>query len=276
MTRATIPTTGTLDVADGTLHYEVRGSGPLLALVAAPMTADAFAPAADLLADDRTVLTTDPRGIGRSTLHDPEQESTPELRAADLARLITHLDVGPADVLGSSGGAVTALAIAQSRPDLVRTVVAHEPPLEDLLPDSEQLRADLELMIGRYAAGDVHGAWQVFLDAAGIPVPAEAMVATEPQRIADERRWFLHEMRATVHFSPDAAALRAARVVVGIGEASAGEVCDRTSRALAALLDVEPVLFPGGHTGFVDDPPAFVARLREVLGGAAGPGAASS
>lgn len=260
----------TLPTPDGVLHYEVRGSGPLLALVGSPMGADAFAPAADLLADGRTVLTTDPRGIHRSPLHDPEQESTPALRADDLARLITHLDAGPADVLGSSGGAVTALALAQTRPELVGTVIAHEAPLEELLPDRDRLRAHLDDMIATYAAGDALGAWRRFLDAANIPVPAEVMVASEPQQLADERRWFLHEMRATVGFLPDADALRALgdRVVVAIGEDSATEVCDRTSRALAGLLGVTPVLVPGGHIGFVDDPGAFAARLREVLGGA--------
>lgn len=260
-------TTGALATTDGELHHELRGRGPLLALVGSPMDAAAFAPVADLLAADRTVLTTDPRGIGRSPLHDPEQESTPELRAADLALLIEHADAGPADVLGSSGGAVTALALLQARPELVRTVVAHEAPLERLLPDRDALRAHLEDMIATYAAGDAVGAWQRFLDAAGIPVPAEAMVATDPEQRATERRWFLHEMRATTCWDADVEALRAAgdRLVVGIGEESAGEVCDRTSRALAALLDREPVLFPGGHTGFADDPAAFVPRLREVL-----------
>lgn len=268
MTRTTTTTTGTLDVADGTLYYEVRGSGPLLALVGAPMDAAAFAPAADLLAGTRTVLTTDPRGIHRSPLRDPEQESTPQARADDLAALIDHLDAGPADVLGSSGGAVTALALAAAHPDRVGTVIAHEPPVERLLPDRDALAAHLDAMVATYAAGDPLGAWQRFLEAGNIPVPAEMMVAREPQQIADERRWFLHEMAATTRFEPDVAALRAAHVVVGIGEDSAGEVCDRTSRALAALLGVEPVLFPGGHIGFVDDPAAFTARLRDVLAGA--------
>lgn len=74
----TVPvTTATLAVPDGTLYFEVRGQGPLVALVAAPMDARAFALLADLLATDHTVLTTDPRGIRRSRLHDPEQDSTP-------------------------------------------------------------------------------------------------------------------------------------------------------------------------------------------------------
>jgi hypothetical protein len=70
-----------------------------------------------------------------------------------------------------------------------------------------------------------------------------------------------------VHWQPDVEALRAAapRIVVGIGEESAGQHCDRTSRALAAALGIEPVVFPGDHIGFVEDPERFAPRLRAVL-----------
>ncbi|HYH31982.1 MAG TPA: alpha/beta hydrolase [Pseudonocardia sp.] len=124
----TVPTTAaTLEVPDGRLHHEVRGRGPLVVLVGAPMDARSFAPLADLLAADHTVLTTDPRGIHRSTLRDTDTDSTPEMRADDLSRLLAHLDAGPATVLGSSGGAVSALALAQAHPEQLRTVIAHEP-----------------------------------------------------------------------------------------------------------------------------------------------------
>jgi len=92
---ATTAETATLQVSGAHVHYELRGSGPLAVLVGAPMDAAAFAPLADLLAADYTVLTTDPRGIHRSSVADPDAASTPELRADDLARLITHVDTGP-------------------------------------------------------------------------------------------------------------------------------------------------------------------------------------
>ncbi|MET7277346.1 alpha/beta hydrolase [Kribbella sp. NPDC005582] len=100
------------------LYYEVRGTGPLVVLVGAPMDADAFAPLADLLADSYTVLTTDPRGINRSRL--AGSTSTPEQRADDLARLIRYVDRGPAIAFGSSGGAVSVLALAQNHPQSVQ------------------------------------------------------------------------------------------------------------------------------------------------------------
>ncbi|MFE0254483.1 alpha/beta fold hydrolase [Streptomyces sp. NPDC059010] len=263
-----------LKVPGARLHYEVRGEGPLIVLVGAPMDAAAFAPLADLLATDHTVLTTDPRGINHSTLDDPEQDSTPELRADDLFRLITHVDAGPAVLLGSSGGAVSALALAQAHPDQVSTVVAHEPPLIELLKDREQLREGTEDLVATYFAGDVTGAWRKFFAQADIAVPdpvLEQMFGGErdPRQVADERRWFAHEMRASTYWQPDLAALRTAptRIVVGIGDDSAGQLCDRTSRALAQALGTEPTTFPGGHTGFVDTPEAFAARLRTVVGG---------
>jgi len=56
----------------------------------------------------------------------------------------------------------------------------------------------------------------------------------------------------------------AARIVVGIGETSAGQICDRTSRALATALGTESAMFPGGHTGFAEDPAGFATRLRST------------
>ena len=91
MPTSTVPATvRTLDVPGARLHYEVRGRGPLLAPVGAPMGADAFAPLADLLAVDHTVLTADPRGIGHSPVDDPEQDSKPEMRGDDHGRGKRH------------------------------------------------------------------------------------------------------------------------------------------------------------------------------------------
>ncbi|ROP36994.1 alpha/beta fold hydrolase [Saccharothrix texasensis] len=267
-------TTATLRVPDALLHYEVRGRGPLVVLAAAPMDARSFEPLADLLAADHTVLTTDPRGIYRSQVDDPDADATPELRADDLARLIRHLDVGPAAaVLGSSGGAVSVLALAQAHPGLARTVIAHEPPLDQLVADREDLLRRTDEMVATYLSGDPLGAWRQFMAIADIAMPdevVEQMFGGErsAQDLADERFQYEHMLRPTVRWVPDLDALRSAstRIVVGIGEDSGGELCERTSEALARGLGVEPTRFPGGHVGFAEDPRRFAVRLREVLG----------
>lgn len=267
------PATGrTLDVPGAHLYYELRGTGPLVVLVGAPMDATSFAPLADVLAGDYAVLTTDPRGINRSPVDDPDQDSTPQMRADDLSRLLTHLDAGPAAVLGSSGGAVSVLALAQAHTEQVHTVIAHEPPLIELLPDRAERHAGNEDVIAKWLAGDHAGSWRAFLDNANIHLPEgvfEAMFAGEPDphAIADTSYQNTHMLRPTTHWQPDITALRSAatRVVVGIGDTSAGQLCDRTSRALATALGTEPTMFPGGHTGFAEDPDGFATRLRSVL-----------
>ena len=256
------PTAQTLEVPGARLYYEVRGTGPLVVLVGAPMDAGPFGPLAELLAADYTVLTTDPRGINRSPVDDPGQDSTPEMRADDLSRLVASVDAGPAVVLGSSGGAVSALALVQAHPEQVHVVVAHEPPLIELLPDRAERHAGNEVVIARWLAGDYAGSWRAFLENADIQLPEgvfEAVFGGEPdaQAIADTHLpEHAHAAADYVSWRPDIAVLRsvAARVVVGIGEGSAGQVCDRTSRALAAELGIEPTMFPGGHTGFAEDP----------------------
>ena len=261
-------------VADAEIHYEVRGTGPLIALVGAPMDARAFTPLAELLAADHTVLTTDPRGIGRSPVDDPDADCTPQQRADDLARLIVHVNAGPAVVVGSSGGAVTALALAQSRPELLSAVIAHEPPVTEMLPDRDKRRAATEDMIATYLGGDVLGAWEQFMVNANIPMPRDVieqvfLADRSPQAVADEHYQFAHMMRGTTYFRPDIAVLRssAPRILIGIGEQSTGQLCDLTSRALAAALGVEPTMFPGDHIGFAEEPAAFHERLRQVLRG---------
>lgn len=257
---------------DARLHVEVRGHGPVLALIGCPMDADAFGPLADQMAADHTVITTDPRGINRSTVDNPDRDVTPEMLADDLALILGHLGISSAAVFGSSGGAVSALALAIAHPTLVHTVVAHEPPLDELLADSDRLRAETDDIVATYLSGDVAGAWAKFLAQANIDVGAKDLAADrtvepDPQVVADERFFFEHTLRPSTRWQPDLEALRTGwpRIVVGIGDASSGQSCDHTSRALAAALGVAPINFPGDHIGFTRHPGAFATLLRVAL-----------
>jgi pimeloyl-ACP methyl ester carboxylesterase len=95
---------------------------------------------------ERTVVTYDPRGVGRSPRADGLTAATPDEHAQDLHRLISHLDVGRVDIFASSGGAVNALALVSRHPERVRTLVAHEPPIATGLDDREEaLKAAAEI-----------------------------------------------------------------------------------------------------------------------------------
>ncbi|MGW4351468.1 alpha/beta fold hydrolase [Nocardia sp. NPDC004582] len=272
MTSTAPVTSGTVAVPDGTIYYEVRGSGPLIALVGAPMDSGPFGALAELLASDHTVLCPDPRGHGRSTLTDTDKDSTPELRADDLARVITHIGQGAAVVLGSSGGAITGLALAIDRPELVSTLIAHEPPLRELLDNRAELKAKTDEIAAVYNTGDIIGAFRKFGEMTGLFMPEEMLRQMfggerDPRSIASDDFFYRHELHTTSGWQPSLDALRATptRVVIGIGDDSAGKFCDLTSRALGAELGIEPTFFPGGHAGFMEQPDAFAKRVREVI-----------
>ncbi|WP_235030226.1 alpha/beta fold hydrolase [Nonomuraea solani] len=268
-------TTHVLELADVRLRYEVRGSGPLLVIMGAPMAAGDFAPLADALASDHTVVTHDPRGISGSVLADPAQDSTPELRADDVAAILDAMGADSADLFGSSGGAVTGLALAARHPRRIRTLVAHEPPTLGLLPDAAERLAEVDAMIATFHRDGLGAAFAQFMGSAGFeqgdegaPVGPPAEVPEQVQ--ADGARFFAHELRGTTHYLPDAAAVKAGpgRIVVGIGVESGHLTTSRTSVAVADLLGAALVEFPGDHGGFIGHPEEFAAILRKVLANA--------
>src|SRR5919198_2364816 len=135
-------TTHTLETAEVDIAYDVYGplptadGRPPLFMIAQPMDASGFATLAYLF-PDRTVVTYDPRGLGRSTRKDGRVDNAPEVQAVDVHAVIEELDVGPVEMFASSGGAVTALALVTAYPNDVTILVAHEPPLIPVLPDAE-------------------------------------------------------------------------------------------------------------------------------------------
>src|SRR5216110_536956 len=139
-----VPTMHTIDVPGASITYDVRrndsATGPALLIIGSPMGADGFTTLAGHFTD-RTVVTYDPRGAGRSKRTDGASRSTTEEHADDLHRLIGALDAGPVDIFASSGGAVNALALVAGHPEQVRTLVAHEPPAGQVLPDREPVLA---------------------------------------------------------------------------------------------------------------------------------------
>jgi pimeloyl-ACP methyl ester carboxylesterase len=273
MTLPISPATRSVTVPGARLHYEVRGTGPLLLVIGSPMAAADFAALADAMASDHTVVTYDPRGIGASTIEDRDQDSTPELRADDVAAILDDLGAESADVFGSSGGAVTGLALVARHPGRVRTLIAHEPPLLELLPDAAQQRANTQDIIDTYRTDGMQAAWCKFMANAGFDMPAgddDAMpMPQEPseQERREAARFFNHELAHTTQYLPDVPALTSgtSRVVVGLGADSSHLLTHRTSTTLAERLGTGPALFPGDHTGFLEDPVGFTDALRHML-----------
>ncbi|GAA1679210.1 alpha/beta hydrolase [Kribbella yunnanensis] len=285
----TEPVTSTINIPHVTLTYDVRGSltdrdQPVLLLIGCPMGASGFPSLASHFTD-RTVVTYDPRGVERSVRTD-SGELNPMIHAGDLAVLIETLDVGPVDIFASSGGAVNALALLTNRPDLVRTVVAHEPPLVKLVPDTEAAQAANADVYETYQR-DGHGAGMAkFIalvsfegefpaDYTDRPAPDPAMfgLSTEDDGSRDDILMG-QNIRGTTSYEPDFDRLAKVKdhLIIGSGEESANQLAARGGQALAERLGLTPVVFPSNHGGFLGDeygmpgkPTEFAAKLREVL-----------
>lgn len=287
----TDPKTHTLDVPGAVLHYDVRSNDastePVLLIFGSPMAADGFGTLAGHFTD-RTVVTYDPRGAGRSIRTDSAAESTPDEHADDLHRLISALDAGPVDAFATSGGAVNALALVAKHPEQVRTLVAHEPPASQELPDRAAALAacvDIHETYLRSGFGPAMAKFIVLVSHEG-PIPAGFADGPDPDPAAfglpaddDGSRTdplVGQNMISCNHYRHDFAALRAAstRIVIAVGTESGKVLAGRAAIAVAERLGTPPVTFPGGHTGFLGgeygmtgEPDAFAAALREVLAG---------
>jgi pimeloyl-ACP methyl ester carboxylesterase len=284
-------TTHTLDTAEADIVYDVRGplptadGRPPLFMIAQPMDATGFATLASYF-PDRTVVTYDPRGLGRSVRKDGRVENTPTLQAADVHAVIEALGVGPVEMFASSGGAVTALALVTAHPDDLATLVAHEPPIIAVLPNAEaaeRARAGFRDIYEAKGAGAGMAAFIAMTSWRGeftdeyfsqpAPDPAQFGMPTEDDGRRDDpllsdRSW------AITGYRPDVEALAAAptRIVIAVGEESLGTFTGRAAVATAELLGQQPTVFPSHHGGFMGDeygyagqPEAFARKLREVL-----------
>jgi pimeloyl-ACP methyl ester carboxylesterase len=284
-------TTHVLETGDVDITYDVRGplptsdGRPPLFMIGQPMDAGGFATLASYFAD-RTVVTYDPRGLGRSTRKDGRVDHAPAVQADDVHAVIEALGIGPVEMFASSGGAVTALALVAAYPTDVITLVAHEPPLIPVLPDAEAAeRARAGVRDAYEAKGSSAGmaafialtSWRgEFTDdyfAQPTPDPALFGMPTEDDGSRDDpllsdRSW------AVSSYRPDIDALAAAptRIVIAVGEESQGTFTGRTAEATAELLGQQPTVFPshhggflGGEFGYAGQPEAFARRLRDVL-----------
>jgi pimeloyl-ACP methyl ester carboxylesterase len=262
----------TVKVPGATIYYEERGVGPVLVMIpGGPTDAGAFVGLAAALADRYRTVAYDPRGNSRSVFDHEPVEQDMNVHADDAAHLIDALGGEPAFVLGSSGGAQIGLALAARHPDRVRGLVAHEPPCAVMLPDRDALLRGFDDVYTCFRRDGIQPAMDAFAKLAGFdrtPPPAglpPEMIAMFA-RIAGNLDYFLaHGIKPICRYRPDVAALRASRVIVGVGRDSTGQLANRCARALAAELAVEPVEFPGDHTGFGPHAAAFADVLDRVL-----------
>ena len=247
--------TRTLETAQADIVYDVEGplptadGRPPLFMIGQPMEANGFYALASHF-PDRTVVTYDPRGLGRSTRKDGRIDNDPAVQARDLHNIIAALGAGPVEMFASSGGAITSLALVTAYPNDVITLVAHEPPLPAVLPDEKQAQRALARFRDAYASSGFgagmasfmattmwHGEFNDEYFAQPLPNPAHFGLPTDDDGTRGDVL-LSHRSDAVTDYRPNYDALKAAptRLVIALGEESAGTFPARAAQVLADRL----------------------------------------
>jgi pimeloyl-ACP methyl ester carboxylesterase len=285
MTTHKLETTGAEIVYDVHGPLPTAGGRPALFMIGQPMDASGFSTLASYF-PDRTVITYDPRGLGRSIRKDRRTDHVPAVQAADVHAVITAIGTGPVEMFASSGGAVTALALVATYPNDVTILVAHEPPLIHVLPDAAAAERALAGVREAYEARGRGAGMAAFIamtswrgefshDYFARPAPDPAQFGMSAEDDGSREDPLLSDRSSAVSgYRPDFAALAASptRIVIAVGQESMGLFTGRTSAATAELLGQQATVFPshhggflGGESGYAGQPEAFARRLREVL-----------
>jgi acetyltransferase/esterase len=253
------------------LHCEVRGAGPVLLLIPGSNgDAGLYDGLADTLAPRYTVVSYDRRGFSRSPVDAAPSDEWSQVHTEDARLLLETIADGPSYVFGSSAGAVLGLALISRHPDLIAGLVAHEPPLAELLPDAahwRELFAGVHTTYERDGIGAAMGKFMTGIELDALERPSEVDPALMG-RLSANLEWFLrHELRGAPAYRPDLTALGALRdrIVVAGGCDSRGQFAYRAAAALARELGMTMVEFPGDHTGYWPKPAEFASTLGNAL-----------
>jgi pimeloyl-ACP methyl ester carboxylesterase len=267
-------TGNTLQVPGATLYYKLRGSGPLLlVLPGGDGDADVSDGVTEYLTERYSVLTYDRRGLSRSRVADHEATLRLSTHSEDVHHLLAAVTSQPAIVVANSGGALIGLDLVARHPDQVRRLIAHEPPLYQLLPPDQRatLLKALEKVQEAFRTEGVMPAMQRFAVVAGLDLtdiePDARLPGFDPQREANLRFLFQHDEPAVRMYTPDLDALKQAadRIIPAAGENTRGTWIHTVAESLADHLGKALVEFPGGHPALVFRPRAFAKRLHEVF-----------
>lgn len=245
------------------IAYDLEGQGPLLVLIVGGNgDSSRYAALSKILSSDYTVLRYDRRASFRST-GDPDADIALEQHARDAAALI-EANGGKALVFGNSGGASIAIKLTESFPQMVTALIAHEPPVTNILPDAKEQRAFFDGVYSTFLAKGAGPAMAVFVSSfegvdPNLPAP--------PDQGGNSDHFFKHEFNNLNDYTPDITKLRTdgVPIVMCAGKKSGQAFYVRTAREMSKLLGCEYVEVSGHHISFVSDPSTFAKELRTIL-----------
>ncbi len=262
----------TAEVNGVRLFYELQGAGavPLVLVHGSWNSHHAWDLVVPRLAEAFRVLAYDRRGHSESQR--PTRQGSIREDVADVAALIEHLGLAPAWVAGNSFGASITLRLAAERPDLVRGVIAHEPPLFSLLaeepalaPMLEEVGARIGGVVQRIASGDHAGAAEQFVETVALGPGSWARLAPGVQQAFIENApTFLDEANDPEQLAFNLKWITAFPLpcLLTTGDHSPPTFAPVVNKLADVLPNVEVVTFSGaGHIPHATHPDAYVDAM---------------
>lgn len=257
------------------LFYDLTGDGPPLVLVHGSWgDGAAWDPVAPALAQRFRVLTYDRRGHSRSER--PPTQGSAEEDSDDLAALIEHLDLTPTHVAGVSSGAALALRLAARRPELVRSVAAHEPAFFALFADDpvegpamREALEHFEAVVNLLAAGDTESGARQFAETVAYGPGAWQIIPPERRTVMmNNASTWVDEMRDPGAWTANLAAIAAipCPILLTRGDQSLRFWSPVVSRLAYHLPQAKVRVIAGaGHVPAATHPAEYVATITSFL-----------
>jgi pimeloyl-ACP methyl ester carboxylesterase len=256
------------------LNYELTGSGETVVLVHGGWSdRNNWRPVVRGLAESFEVVAVDRRGHGLSARG---VQGTRRDQEDDLAALIEGLGSEPVNLVGTSFGASIAIGMTSRRPQLVRALIAHEPPLMGLIagnpdvgPELQAVQASMDAVLARIDEGDAEGAARQFVEEialgpgswAALPAPIRAtMVDSAPALILEQRDgdW--------AHIDRAALAGIDCPVVLTQGDQSPGWFRSIVAALSNAIEGAEVHTYRGaGHAPHLTHPTDWLSYVKDAL-----------
>lgn len=258
------------------LAFELTGTGDasLVTVHGSWSSHNTWGRVVPMLAERFRVLAYDRRG--HSASERPAGQGSQRQDVADVAALIERLDLAPAHVVGNSFGAEIALLLAADRPDLVRGVIAHEPPFvplldgrEEFAPMMAEIGSRIALVLERIRSGDAAGAAEQFVETVALGPGQWAGLPAHLQRTMIENApTFLDEESDPDNGKIDVRSLErfSGSVLLTLGDQSPPMFGALAPIIADALPRAEVLTFPGaGHIPHVTHPNAFAEAILSFI-----------
>jgi pimeloyl-ACP methyl ester carboxylesterase len=216
-----------------------------------------------------------PHRVGYGSSTPPSDHVSIEGHASHCAALLDVVAAGATHIVGHSSGALVALALALSRPDLVRSISLLEPALTDVAAHADLGPRVVGPAMRAFRSGDVEGAFDTFMAGmCGATYRAQLESALGPdgvvRAVRDSAYFFADETQAVLEWRfGTLQATQIDRPVLLVAGDRSAEVHplfgEQLERAAQLFPKARRVVVAGTHMFPVQSPAALASALAEFF-----------